>query len=88
MTLLRDLQSFFGVVFKIKVEEGFRAYEDSDSESNENDSDSNSADSNGEEGGDVDVNKESEPKRSATQERGIVLSCVGIGHSNISRQRF
>lgn len=69
---LRDLKKFFGVVFKVKVEEPF----------SDSDSDSDSA---GPENG-AEVTDGERRKEPVSQ--GIVMSCVGIGHVNAARQRF
>lgn len=81
VAMLRDLKQFYGVVFRIRVAEGAPEYEDSPSESDgESDDDNDNED---EEDG-----NEQAKKTKTNVERGIVLSCVGIGQSNMARQRF
>ncbi len=80
--LLRDLRDFFGVVFKIRVEEGAPEYEDSEDEESESSEDEDATAE-----GDGGENAKQRKKKKA-KGRGIVLSCVGIGQSNVARQRF
>lgn len=89
VVLMRDLRDFFGVVFKVKVQEGIRNYESDDSDDSSSESD-DSEEMSGASEEDEEVKRKSAgvKKAKGVKERGIVLSCVGIGHSNIARQRF
>lgn len=84
---LRDLRTFFGVVFKIKVVE---VEEDSESGSN-SDNNSDSGQEDPDEKGQhskPDDERQSLHSGNMSTPRSIVLSCVGIGLANIARQRF
>lgn len=88
VTLLRDLQLFLGVVFKVRVEQGARGYSDSEIESSE-ESEEDNEDEEDEENIEIDGAEAKQVKKlKGVKERGIVMSCVGIGQSNIARQRF
>lgn len=69
---LRDLKSFFGVVFKIKVDRDIGA---DMSSSDDDDDDDNEMEM---------QNNSPRPLPS----RGVLLSCVGRGYTNIARVRF
>jgi RNA 3'-terminal phosphate cyclase-like protein len=72
VVFLRDLKTFFGVVFKIRVDEQkVRAGGGRDGERSEG-SDS----------------CEEEAEQGEPVSRGIIMSCVGIGLVNTARQRF
>ncbi|CAN8072396.1 unnamed protein product [Agarophyton chilense] len=62
---MRDLRSFFGVQFKVRIF-GNAVADESDSEHSE----------------------DSGSENSINNEGGVLLSCIGIGLSNIARQRF
>ena len=70
---LRDLRTFLGVTFTIKVAEPRT------SSQNEDPSDSD---------GDSASDEESSSNVQSAQSRGILLSCVGRGYGNIARTRF
>lgn len=80
---LRDLEVFFGVRFCVRVLGSAlrrRHGEQSDDSSDESEEEEEEEE-NGDEDGVVDKNM---TKRGY----GIMMSCIGVGHSNIARQRF
>lgn len=76
VVFLRDLKTFFGVVFKVRVDEGrVRRGKEGEGEGSGR-------------GEESDSDKEEEEAGAEPVSRGIVMSCVGVGLVNTARQRF